>query len=63
MTDNAPEFEEVAAHQYRLAQARRFLRFCEEQGIDVADVSAEKVDLGSILDPEGRIRPEPIDYE
>jgi hypothetical protein len=59
-----PEPDEVAAHQYRLAQANRFLRFCRENGVDPEDVRSGRVtlDLDPICDARGHIVPEATDY-
>ena len=61
---NIPESDEVAGHQYRLAQAARFLRFCRERGVDPEDVLSGKVtlDIDPICDAQGKIQPEAIDY-
>lgn len=62
---NTPESDEVAAHQYRLAQANRVIRFAESHGMDGAEVLAGRVDLDldPICDENGKIVPEPIDFE
>ena len=65
MTD-VPEPDEVAAHQWRLAQANRVIRFCEAEGIDYGELIAGRLDksvLVPILDEDGTITPEPIDLE
>jgi hypothetical protein len=53
----------TAARMYRLAQAARLVRYCAEQGVDFADVSAGRVqpDLAPILDDDGKIVPEGVD--
>ncbi len=48
-----PESDEVAAHQWRLAQAHRLVRFRADGG------RAEEVD--TICDEDGKIKPEPQD--
>jgi hypothetical protein len=62
---SAPESDEVAAHQYRLAQANRLLRFCRDNGVDPADVMNGQVqlDLDPICGVNGKITPEPADYD
>jgi hypothetical protein len=55
------ESDEVAGYQYRLAQARRLTRYCESLGLDPDDVSADQ--LAPILNDEGKIVPEAVDYE
>jgi hypothetical protein len=61
---STPESDEVAAHQFRLAQANRLRRFCAANSLDTEDVMAGRitVDLTSICGPDGRIQPEPIDF-
>ena len=56
----APESDEVAGHQYRLAQARRVIRLCGELGVcDPEDLTPEAV--ASVCDERGKIKPEPQD--
>jgi hypothetical protein len=65
MTD-VPEHDEVAAHQYRLAQANRVIRFCEAKGIDYSELIAGRLDksvLVPIMDEDGTITPELVDLE
>jgi hypothetical protein len=60
------EQEEVSGHQMRLAQERRLLRFCAEQGLDPNAPDLDNPDLhllAPILDSEGNILPEPEDIE
>lgn len=61
-----PESNEVAAHQYRLAQANRLLRLAREEGLDEEAVLAGRVTptgIDSILDEHGKIVPDEEDYE
>jgi len=60
-----PESNEVAGHQYRLAQANRFIRHCAELGVNPSDVMEGRVeiDLGPIRGEDGKIKPEPIDLD
>lgn len=58
-----PLVDDVPAHLFHLAQARRLLRFCGERGLDHAAVIAGIVvpDLSDICDADGRVLPEPAD--
>ncbi len=57
---------EVGGHKWRLAQERRLLRFCAEQGLDPNDPDLDNPSL-KLLDPirdaQGEIVPEPEDIE
>jgi hypothetical protein len=59
------ESDEVAAHQWRLAQANRLQRFCMAQGVDLKMVMSGEVDLdlSPICDKQGKIRPEQEDID
>jgi predicted DNA-binding transcriptional regulator YafY len=48
------------AQRFRLAQARRLVRFYAEHGTDLSVVAPE--DVASMLDAHGRIVPEHQDY-
>lgn len=53
------------AHQYRLAQASRILRFCRDNGIDPHDLQIGRVPesvLKPIENERGQVVPEPIDF-
>jgi hypothetical protein len=60
-----PTEGDARAHLFRLAQARRLLRFCGEQGLDCSALIAGTVvaDLGPICDEGGRVLPEPTDLD
>jgi hypothetical protein len=61
-----PESDDVAAHQYRLAQMNRLLRLARAEGLDEAEVVAGRempVGIDGIVDERGRIVPEREDYE
>ncbi len=60
-----PESDEVLAHEYRLAQAQRLLRFCREYGFDINELMAGRleVDRTAIQDRRGKIVPEEQDFE
>jgi hypothetical protein len=58
-----PESDEVAGHMYRLAQAARLIRFCQEFGFDIDEAMAGNVDLTPIEDANGKIEPEAVDFE
>jgi hypothetical protein len=50
--------------RYRLAQTNRLIRFCNQIGVSSDDaVWEEEIDLSPILNAEGKIVPEPIDFE
>jgi hypothetical protein len=58
------ESSEVSGHVWRLAQERRLLRFCAEQGIDPNAPDLDNPDLhllAPISDEQGNIVPEPED--
>jgi hypothetical protein len=58
--------DEVTGHLLRMAQERRLLRFCAEQGIDPnsPDLDDPALNLlAPILDSSGEIIPEPEDIE
>jgi hypothetical protein len=60
------EADGVTGHTLRLAQERRLLRFCAEQGLDPnsPDLDNPSLDLlAPILDADGAIIPEPEDIE
>lgn len=57
---NVPESNEVSAHQYRQAQARRLTRYCSERGLNPHTATDD--DLAPILDKAGKIVPEPADF-
>jgi predicted HicB family RNase H-like nuclease len=59
------ESDEVAAHQWRLAQSNRFLRFCKAQGVDPEAVlsGTTPLDLSPISGEDGKIVPERIDID
>jgi hypothetical protein len=60
------ENDEDSGHLLRLAQERRLLRFCAEQGLDPNAPDLDNPDLGllaPILDTEGNIVPDPEDIE
>lgn len=59
------ESNEVAAHQWRLAQQHRLTRYCDEQGVDPTAVMNGTVvlDLDPICDEVGKIRPERVDLD
>jgi hypothetical protein len=59
-----PESDKVAAHEYRLAQARRLLRYCREIVVDPKAVldGTVKVDLRPIHGADGKIAPEAVDF-
>lgn len=58
-----PESDEVAGYQYRLAQARRLIRYCAFLNLDVKAVLEGRieVDVDPICGEDGKIKPEPID--
>lgn len=47
------------AEKYRLAQAARLIRFCNERGLDPHEATPQ--DLSPILDVNGKIVPEAQD--
>ena len=57
--------QQDAAHSFRLAQARRFLRYCDTLGVDPVAVTQRRthIDLTPISDDEGHIVPEQEDFE
>jgi hypothetical protein len=58
--------DEVSGHILRLAQERRLIRFCAEQGIDKNSPDLDNPDLNllaPIVDSNGEIIPEPEDIE
>jgi hypothetical protein len=57
---------EVGGHLWRLAQERRVLRFCAEQGYDPNDPDLDNPDLNllaPILGDDGAITPDPEDID
>jgi hypothetical protein len=58
----AEKVEGMRAHAYRIAQARRLIRLCGEVGVrDPEDLTPEAI--ASVCDENGKIKPEPQDYE
>jgi hypothetical protein len=58
--------DELTGHLLRMAQERRLLRFCAENGIDHNSPDIDNPDLnllGPILDSDGAIVPEPEDIQ
>ena len=55
----------TAAHRYRVAQANRLVRYCVDQGADLAEVMTRQVpfDFSPICGPDGEIVPEDIDFD
>lgn len=58
-----PTVEDPSVLHFRMAQARRLLRFCGEAGLDPTAVIAGRVtpDLSSICDEGGRVIPDDAD--
>ena len=55
-----PGSDEVAGHQWRLAQARRLIRLCAEVGVSaIEDLTPEAI--ANVCDETGKIKPEPQD--
>ena len=52
-------------HRYRVAQANRLVRYCVDQGADLADVVTRRsdFDFSPICGPDGEIVPEAIDFD
>ena len=57
------EYGMTDAHRYRVAQANRLVRYCIEQGADIAAVLTRAVafDFTPICGPDGEIVPEEVD--
>ena len=55
--------EQVSAHEFRLAQTRRLLRYCHEQRLDPHALIEGRVsaDLSPICDAAGRVLPDAAD--
>jgi hypothetical protein len=53
------------AHRYRVAQANRLVRYCVDQGADLADVMTRRIDFdfSPICGPDGEIAPEDVDFD
>ncbi|HYK67809.1 MAG TPA: hypothetical protein VEV45_07665 [Streptosporangiaceae bacterium] len=70
---NVPESDEVLATMWRLAQARRLVRFCEEHGLgepgydegvaEILDRVNNMPDLSEILDENGKVKPDLVDIQ
>jgi hypothetical protein len=57
--------ESVEHYAFQMAQGRRVVRYCAEQGIDFAGLLTGRVDqsvLAPICDPDGQVVPEPVDW-
>ena len=57
------EYGMTDAQRYRVAQANRLVRYCIEQGADIAAVLTRSVafDFTPICGPDGEIVPEEVD--
>jgi len=58
------EYGMTDAHRYRVAQANRLVRYCLDQGADIAAVLTRAVafDFTPICGPDGEIVPEEVDF-